>query len=280
MTNIKNLIKNTADKLICSDAPETDAYELVKYVFGLSKNDILISPERELDKNKLNRFDALVEKRAGGYPLQYIIGEWDFYGYTFKVNEGVLIPRPETEQIVYEANKFLKNKKNAVVFDLCTGSGCIGLSVAANNPQCKVYLFDISPAALDCSRENTALLSLENVTVLDCDIFSGFNGNLPLPDVILSNPPYVTEEEFVSLQREIFFEPKEAIVAEGDGLCFYRAICEKWLPKLKNGGFYMLESGEGQPESICSIIEDIKGFSFEIQPDLYGVDRFVSGTKE
>lgn len=280
MTNIKSLIRNAADRLVCSDSPETDAYELVKHVFSLTKNDILISPERDLDEKKLSYFDTLIRKRAGGYPLQYILGEWDFYGYTFKVTEGVLIPRPETEQIVFEANNFIKNKKNAVVFDLCTGSGCIGLSVAANNPQCKVYLFDISPAALKCSRENAELLSLKNVTVLEYDIFNGFNTSLPCPDVILSNPPYVTEEEFNTLQKEIFFEPKEAIVAEGDGLCFYRAICEKWLPNLQQGGFYMLESGEGQPPSICNYIKELKDFTFKIQPDIYGVDRFVSGSKE
>lgn len=279
MINIKNLIKDTAERLICSDSPETDAYELVKYVFSLTKNDILISPEREIDKSKLDIFNALVEKRATGYPLQYIIGEWDFYGNTFRVCEGVLIPRPETEQIVYNADKFLKNKSDKVVFDLCTGSGCIGLSVAVNNPQCRVYLFDVSPDALRCCRENVAQLSLGNVTVVDYDIFKGFSDNLPAPDVILSNPPYVTEEEYNTLEQGIFFEPKLAIVAEGDALGFYRAISEKWLPHLKNGGFFMLESGEGQPEEICKILKN-HGFTYEIQPDMYGVDRFVAGSKE
>lgn len=280
MINIKNLIKQAETQLIHSDSPETDAYEIAKFVFAFTKNDILINPQRDISLQKLNEFDSLIKKRASGYPLQYIIGEWDFYGNTFKVNEGVLIPRPETEQIVFEANKFLKNKKNAVVFDLCSGTGCIGLSVAVNNPQCRVYLFDISPAALQCSQLNTELLSLENVSVLEYDIFNGFNDDLPLPDVILSNPPYVTEDEFSTLEREIFFEPKEAIVAEGDGFCFYRAICKKWLPKLKNGGFYMFESGEGQPPHICEFLKKLKDFTYNIVADMYGVDRFVSGRKE
>lgn len=280
MINVKSRIKQAAARLEFSDSPETDAYEIAKYVFSLTKNDILISPEIQADESRLKEFDALITKRASGYPLQYIIGEWDFYGYTFKVNEGVLIPRPETEQIVYEVNKFLKNKKNAVVFDLCSGSGCIGLSVAANNPQCRVYLFDISPAALCCSKKNAELLSLENVTILEYDIFNGFNEDLPTPDVILSNPPYVTEDEFAFLEREIFFEPKEAIVADGDGLCFYRAVCKKWLSNLNKGGFYMFESGEGQPLHICEFVKELKDFSYNIVADMYGVDRFVSGIKE
>ncbi len=278
MTDIKKLIKQTAKCLDFSDSPETEAFELVKYAFSLTKNDILINPVREIEQERLEFFDSVVQRRKSGYPLQYIIGEWDFYGITFKVNPGVLIPRPETEQIVFQTNNFLKNKKNAVVFDLCTGTGCIGLSIAANNRDCKVYLFDISEAALSCSRENSALAFNKNVTVLDYDIFKGYSHELPLPDVIVSNPPYVTEDEFASLQKEIFFEPKEAIVADGDGLCFYRVLCEKWLPFMKSGGFYMFESGEGQPEKIAEMLKD-GSFTCEIQSDLYGVDRFVSGIK-
>lgn len=280
MTDLKKLIRQTSDKLSFSDSPETEAYELVKFAFSLSKNDILLQPVTELSEENLDLFDSLVEKRRTGYPLQYILGEWDFFGNTFKLTEGVLIPRPETEQIVYETNKFLKNKRDAVVFDLCAGSGCIGLSIAANNPDCNVYLFDISDAALACSRTNASLLCLENVSILNYDILIGCTSDLPVPDVIVSNPPYVTEDEFRTLQRELFFEPKEAIVAEGDGFCFYRALCEKWLPSLKNGGFYMFESGEGQPEYICEMIKKLECFNCEIQPDLYGIERFVSGFKE
>lgn len=278
MTDIKRLIKLTADELSRSDAPEFEAYELVKHVFGLSKTDILLNPVRELNEDKISRFNELVSKRRSGYPLQYILGEWDFYGFTFKVREGVLIPRNETEQIADEACRFLKNKKDAVVFDLCSGSGCIGLSVAANNPGCRVYLFDISPEALDCSETNRGLLSLDNVRILDYDIFSGLDMHaLPAPDVILSNPPYVTEQEFSTLEAEIFHEPKRAIVAEGDGLGFYRCLCGKWLPYLKKGGFFMFESGEGQPEEIIKMISG--DFTAETQNDMYGVCRFVSGIR-
>ncbi len=278
MTDIKQLVMSAAEALSRSDAPEFEAYELVKHVFGVSRTDILLNHVTDLTEDKVLMFDELVKKRSTGYPLQYILGEWDFYGFTFKVNEGVLIPRNETEQIADEACRFLKNKKDAVIFDLCSGSGCIGLSVAANNPDCRVYLFDISRYALECSKTNQEILLLDNAVILDYDIFNGFDSEkLPAPDVLLSNPPYVTETEFSTLEAEIFHEPKEAIVADGDGLVFYRAFCEKWLPYLKKDGFFMFESGEGQPEKIIEMING--GFDAKTENDMYGVCRFVSGVR-
>lgn len=278
MPDIKQLVKSAIEALSRSDAPESEAYELVKHVFGVSRTDILLGHVPELSEDKVILFNELIKKRSTGYPLQYILGEWDFYGFTFKVNEGVLIPRNETEQIADEACNFLKNKKDAVIFDICSGSGCIGLSVAANNPDCRVYLFDISCHALACSKVNRELLSLDNAVILDYDIFSGFDSEkLPEPDVILSNPPYVTEAEFEVLETEIFHEPKEAIVADGDGLVFYRALCDKWIPYLNKDGFFMFESGEGQPGKI---IEMISGdFTAKTETDMYGVCRFVSGVR-
>ncbi len=282
MTDIKALLKGAEKQLVLSDAPDVDAYEIFRLVTGISKTDILMNPKREISQEKLSEFDALIAKRASGYPLQYILGEWDFYGFSFFVNEGVLIPRNETEQIAHEACLFLKNKKNKVVFDLCSGSGCIGLSIAANNPDCRVYLADISPFALECAEKNRKRLGLSNVQILDYDIFGGFaDSSLPKPDVIVSNPPYVTREEFETLQTEIFYEPETAIVCEGDGLDFYRLLAEKWLPFINDGGFYMLESGEDQPEKIAQFVKDAdETLSAVCDNDLYGVCRFVKGGKQ
>lgn len=282
MTDIKALLKEAERKLVFSDAPDVDTYEIFRFITGMEKTDILMNPTANISEEKLSEFSALIEKRASGYPLQYILGEWDFYGLNFFVNEGVLIPRCETEQIADEACKFLKNKKDKVIFDLCSGSGCIGLSVAANNPDCKVYLADISPYALECSEKNRKALELDNVQIIPYDIFKGFSeSGLPKPDVILSNPPYVTREEFETLQREIFYEPESAIVCEGDGLDFYRCLAEKWLPYLNENGFFMFESGEEQPEKIIEIIKNTTGFDFNAEccDDIYGVSRFVKGGK-
>ena len=280
MTDIKALLRESEKKLVTSDAPDVDAFEIFRFVTGMGRTDILMNPCAEISEEKLQEFSSLIEKRSTGYPLQYILGEWDFYGFSFFVNEGVLIPRNETEQIAHEACEFLKNKKNKVIFDLCTGSGCIGLSVAANNPDCKVYLADISPFALECAEKNRKALALENAEILSYDIFGGFEkSGLPRPDVILSNPPYVTREEFETLQTEIFYEPETAIVCEGDGLDFYRCLSEKWLPFLNEDGFYMFESGEEQPAEIVEIIKNSVGYDAVSCDDIYGVCRFVKGGK-
>lgn len=283
MTDLKALLKEVMQQLVFSDSPDVDAYELLKKATGFDRSDVLMQSLREVDKENISLFHSYVEKRATGYPLQYILGEWDFYGNTFFVDEGVLIPRNETEQIADEACTFLKNKKNKVIFDLCSGSGCIGLSVAAKNPDSEVFLFDISPEALDCSAKNLKKFSLDNVKILDYDIFHGFDETkLPKPDVILSNPPYVTRDEFETLQTEIFFEPETAIVCEGDGLDFYRCIAEKWLVHLNEGGFFMLESGEEQPEKIVDIMESTQvlntdRYNIMCCDDMYGICRFVKG---
>ncbi len=277
MNDLRSILKNASLKLSSSsDSPYTDASEIAMHVFSLTRNELLLCSSEIVDEEKLPLFESLTEKRAGGYPLQYILGRWDFCKKSFFVNEGVLIPRCETEQIVYEASKFLKNKKNAVVFDLCSGSGCIGLSVAADNPNVTVLLFDISPKALECSKRNKEKLSVPNAEIYNYDILKGFDAKLfPFPDVILSNPPYVTKEEYECLQKEIFYEPREAIVADDNGLKFYKAICKKWLPYIKKDGFFMLESGEGQPEQILKMLEPC--FKGEAEADIFGTERFIKG---
>ena len=282
MTDIKKLLKEAEKKLVTSDAPDVDAYEIFKFVTGLGRTDILMNPCAEISERNLDKFSSLIEKRSTGYPLQYIIGEWDFYGFKFQLCEGVLIPRAETEQIADEACRFLKGKKDKVVFDLCSGSGCIGVSVAAHNPDCKVYLADITLYAIEYSDRNRKALAPDNTKVVPLNIFNGFEkSGLPRPDVILCNPPYVTREEFETLQTEIFYEPEKAIVCEGDGLDFYRCLAEKWLPYLNDGGFFIFESGEGQPEKIVEIINSSTDAVFytECCDDIYGVCRFVKGEK-
>ncbi|MCD7774240.1 MAG: peptide chain release factor N(5)-glutamine methyltransferase [Clostridiales bacterium] len=280
--DLKILVRECARELQNSDAPETEAYELVKHALGFGKTDIILEPVRETDDERLSYLNDCVKKRKSGYPLQYILGQWDFYGRTFTLREGVLIPRCETEQIADECCRFLKNKKDKVVFDLCAGSGCIGLSAAVNNPLCKFFLFDNSEDAVFCQNDNLSLLSLDNVTILDYDIFYGFNKELlPFPDVILSNPPYVNKEDMENLQTEVRYEPETALYGGEDGLDFYRCIVKKWLPSLKHGGFFMLECAENQPERVLEMIENENlPLRSSSENDIFGVNRFVCGYRD
>ncbi len=278
--DLKKQVLEYAKMLECSDDPKGDVYELIFNLTGISKTDILLTPIADIDESMLSELDFLVKKRGQGYPLQYILGEWDFCSRTFFVSEGVLIPRTETEEIVYSACDFLKNNVKKVVFDLCCGSGCIGISVAANNPDCKVYLFDVEDAAVELTEKNIKKFGIKNAVVIKYDIFGGYYDDLPKPDVILSNPPYVTKEEYLTLQTEIFYEPENAIVASGDALGFYRCIAEKWLPFLNENSFFMFESGEEQPAQIKKILDSCGGFDnykIELKNDIFDICRFVKG---
>ncbi len=255
------------------DSPEFDAQQLVQYCFGFNKTGLLMHSGTEVDEVKLIHFDDCLKRRCNHEPLQYIIGMWEFYKYSFKLGEGVLIPRPETEILVdFAVDKINKNGYK-VIFDLCCGSGCIGLSIAKMCPGVKVYSLDISDIALSYTRQNKELLIADNVTVVKADILDGtsFIG-LPRPDMIISNPPYIRSDEISSLQKEVQFEPTLALDGGEDGLIFYRALSEIWYPLINRGGYICMECGEDQAKDIMSLFAD-KAEKGKIIKDTQGLDR-------
>ena len=282
IVDLRLLARSAARRMPDSQAPESEASELIRYVFGKSRSDVLYDPFLEIPEDKLTEFDRLVSKRASGYPLQYIIGEWDFFGHTFYLDENVLIPRTETEQIADEAIEFCKklDKSDCVIIDMCTGSGCIGLSVAAAAENARVFLCDISDGALMCAEKNRKRLELENAAVYKCDVFSGFEkSGLPRPDIFLCNPPYVPREELPLAQPEVGFEPRIAVDGGAGGMDFYGILTKDWLYSLNSGGFFMFESGEGQPEKILKKI-DSDVFDAKAEKDICEIERFVSGKRK
>lgn len=236
------------------ESPEFDARCLVKHCFGYTETALLLNMQSPADPEKYGFFSECVKRRAAFEPLQYILGEWDFYKYTFKVKKGVLIPRPETELLVEYAVNNMRKTYKGVIFDLCCGSGCIGISVAKRFPSCKVYCVDISDEAISLTKENALLLDAPNVEVVKGDIFEGTEAlSLPQPDMILSNPPYIISEEIPFLQKEVGFEPVLALDGGIDGLSFYRALSEKWFPYLTKGGTLAMECGENQANDILTM---------------------------
>ena len=258
------------------DSPEFDAQQLISYCFGYNKTQLLMNSGAAVDEVKLIHFDDCVKRRCNHEPLQYIIGMWGFHRFSFKVGEGVLIPRPETEILVdFAVDKIQKNNYK-VVFDLCCGSGCIGLSVAKLCPNVKVYCVDVSDTALEYTRQNKELLCADNVTVVKSDILesTGFLG-LPRPDIILSNPPYIRTEEIKELQPEIAFEPSLALDGGEDGLIFYRSLAEIWYPFINRGGYLAMECGEDQAADILSMFVG-KADKGKVIKDAAGINRVVT----
>lgn len=217
----------------------------------------------------------MISERTEGRPLQYVIGSWNFFGEEFLVGEGVLIPRPETEMLVEFAQDYLKNKKNQVVVDLCSGSGCIGISVARIFPDAEVYLVEKSEEALSFLRKNVEKSGCRNITVVHGDAFlSPSENGISEFDLLLSNPPYIPSGEIDSLQSEVQFEPKMALDGGNDGLDFYRIIAEKWLPFCK--GAICIECGEGQTNEIENIFSKYCKETYP-QADFQNILRTVCG---
>lgn len=267
-----------------------DASVLMQFVFDLDRGELLMCGDTDASDGDVLTFKGFVKDRVSGIPLQYIIGEWDFFDYTFCVGKGVLIPRPETEILVSEALKHLSVICNddvnckPVVYDLCSGSGCVGISIAKSFPAANVFAFEKSPEALRYLLKNTARNAADNVTVLESDILTGdYSGfiNVSVPesaDVIVSNPPYIRTAELAGLQKEVLSEPMMALDGGEDGLMFYRAIADIWLPRLKNGGLLLAECGEDQAEDIEQIFSICGIKTFKIC-DFAGIYRVVGAKK-
>ena len=234
--------------------------------------------EYELHKNDdiiMKRYADLLWRVKSGEPLQYVMGKWDFYESEFFVGKGVLIPRPETEELTELVIKKAKELNHPVIYDLCAGSGCIGISVAKAVPSATVYCVEKSADAMFYLLKNAQ--NTENVKVINADIY--FPPQLPEADIIVSNPPYIKTAELQGLQAEVQMEPQMALDGGEDGLDFYRVISEKWKPYLKDSAALFFEIGDEQGEAVAEILDN-NGFSdIEVIKDLYGNNRIVKAKK-
>ncbi len=254
---------------------EFDCNCLFEHCFGYDKAKRIIHSEDLADKNSFDCFMSLLDRRIKGEPLQYILGKWQFMGFDFSVGEGVLIPRPETELLVEKADEYIKNSgKNLIVYDLCAGSGAIGLSLAKLNPDCEMYLFEKYDKAIEYLKANKDSLAAANAHIVKYDIFDGYSEKYPKPDLILSNPPYIASDEIEHLQPEVKKEPHTALDGGDDGLDFYRCLCKKWFNCINEGGCMILECGDGQSESIRSVFHALSN-KIEVFYDFGNIDRTV-----
>lgn len=208
-----------------------------------------------------------------GEPLQYVMGKWDFYESEFFVGEGVLIPRPETEELTELVIDYAKSLEKPVIFDLCSGSGCIGISVAKKLSNAFVYCIEKSKDAYKYLERNAK--DVANVECILGDINDEFD--LPRADIIVSNPPYIKSGDMKTLQKEVKKEPSMALDGGNDGLDFYRIINDKWKRYLKDNGRLFLEIGEDEGESIKDALSAFSNIT--VKKDLSGNDRMVVADK-
>ncbi len=219
-----------------------------------------------------DELDAAVIKRCSHYPLQYILGIWDFCHETYRVTENTLIPRQDTEKLVELATKLLPEKARFI--DLCTGSGCVAISTLAARRDCRAVAVDIFPETVEIAGENAERNEVgDRLGLLCADVLEpSFMEELGTFDCIISNPPYIESEKIDLLEEELFFEPRAALDGGEDGLVFYKAIVENYSKYLNKGGTMLFEIGYDQAAAIGRIASE-NGFGCEVYKDYGGNDR-------
>lgn len=270
--NLKQAYSYSVQFLEGNNIDEADFKALCVSCFcaGIKNSEYLAHINDDIIHSRLAKY--LWELKEGK-PLQYVLGKWDFYESEFYVGEGVLIPRPETEELVELCVKYAERLENPVIIDLCSGSGCIGISLAKKLKGSTVYCIEKSEDAFKYLKKNSN--GVDNVKTILGDINDDFD--LPKADVIISNPPYIKSEDIKTLQIEVGYEPEAALDGGADGLDFYRIINSEWSGNLKNNGMLFLEIGNEQGNEIKSLLTNFK--AVEIHKDIYKNDRMVTAVK-
>ena len=276
---LREIRKNTA-KLLSENGIEASAFEadvILQTLLNLDKTALIMKLEDELSTEQAEKLSTIVSKRVEGYPLQYIVGSWEFYGREFAVGEGVLIPRADTETLIDTAKKLVV--KNSTVIDLCSGSGCIAITLE-KELDADAFALEKSEQAYEFLKKNIALNRSKTTPVL-CDVLNENSlKDIPQADVIVSNPPYIKTDEIKTLSKEVGFEPKMALDGDCDGLKFYREITRLWKDKIKNSGYLVYEIGYTQAEEVSDILIENGFKDVNVVYDVCKNPRVVYGKKQ
>lgn len=270
------LYRTGAERLEEAQVPDSalDARLLLEFVCRITRSDLLVHGDRECKEEDRERYLELIGERRKRIPLQQITGRQDFMGMTFQVNENVLIPRQDTEILVEEAMKGLHGGFR--ILDLCTGSGCILISLLRYSHGCSGVGADISPDALEVARENARnLIPEEQALFLESDLFEKIEGKF---EILVSNPPYIASGILETLMPEVRdHEPVIALDGKKDGLYYYREIIKKCPEYLCGGAGVYLEIGYDQAAAVSELMRDAGFCGIRVVKDYAGLDRVVCG---
>ena len=277
------------------DNPRLDSEVLLAHLLRLDRVGLYLNFDRPLSRYELSSFREIVKRRGSREPLQYITGHQEFWSLDFKVTPDVLIPRPDTEILVEEALKAVRretldvrrqNQLPFTILDLCTGSGCIAISLAHELKDAVVYAVDTSEAALSIARENAEKNGVrDRVIFLQGDLYealTSYVSRLTSYDIIVSNPPYIKNIDIPNIQPEVRdYEPRMAVDGGTEGLGFYKRIVADAPNHLSPHGWLMVEVGEGQADAVSKMMADTGAFeSISTVKDLAGIERVVKAHKK
>jgi release factor glutamine methyltransferase len=260
------------------DSPRLTAELLLAHVLHTSRVRLYTDLDRPLEAGDLAAVRSLIVRRAAGEPTSYLTGTREFYGRTFAVDPRVLVPRPETELLVEAVLQAVPRDAEIRVLDLCTGSGCVGITLALERPRARVLATDASPGAVEVARANAAALGPgDRFEARLGDLLAPVEGEAPF-DVVVANPPYVPTGQLPTLSPEVRREPPLALDGGADGLDVVRRIAEDAPRRLVPGGLLALEIGDGQGPAVHSLLEAAGYGSVRIERDLARHDRLALGT--
>jgi release factor glutamine methyltransferase len=280
---IAESLREASERLRSAAVPNDllDAQVLLAEAIGKDRTYLIINFNQQISEDVLSKFQTMVSRRSAGEPLQYITGHQEFFGLDFEVTPDVLIPRPETELIVEETIRLVQQNSGArptppVIIDVGAGSGCIAVTLARELGAARVIASDISTAALRVARRNAARHALEDrVGFVASDLLDAF-AEEAFADFILSNPPYVSDAEMPTLQREVRnWEPRLALTDSSDGLSIYRRLLKDASSRLKPGGHLICEMGYTQSERISALADRGVWGESRLLDDLQGIPRTI-----
>ena len=256
-----------------------DAWLLLEYVTGKSRAYYFAYGEESVTESAAERYLELISRRAGHIPLQHLTHQAFFMGHEFYVDKNVLVPRQDTETLVESALECMKAVKNPYILDMCTGSGCIGITLAKKFPESRVLGVDVSEKALKVAQKNKHNLEADNIDFMLSDLFGELGNDITF-NTIVSNPPYIPTKVIETLQDEVrLHDPLLALDGTEDGLMFYRKITEKAREYLKTDGYLCYEIGAEQAADVSEIMKQAGLRDITVVKDLAGLDRVVMGRK-
>jgi release factor glutamine methyltransferase len=277
-----NLYLDLRQKLRVAGVEEAqlEARELICFATGKSREEFYRDRTLYASKETEEHISDIISRRLGGEPVAYILGEWEFYGLSLDISPDVLIPRSDTEVLAARAIEIAKKAgENVRVLDLCAGSGCIGLAIAAQVPSARVVLADVSEAALRICRQNIRRNNLSGrVSAVSADALEKPSAGMGEFHLITCNPPYIPSREIETLDSSVReFEPHLALDGGADGLDFYRSVAKKWENALRVGGTLLFEIGQGQVGDVETILMEQGYGSIQTHRDTAQIWRVVEG---